>query len=199
MNKLRRREAALTEGDWYGLKATRVWADIAVAAGMAISAGASAYSASKQGQVANSQLDLMRDQTYKQDQSFSMLQDLMTDPGKFFDNPVYKAAFNQGSSAVAHQNAANFGPNSGSEAGALQTFGQSFGFSQLQQQEQLLAGMSGTQFNPAAAGQAASGAFGAANQDWQQLAGTLSFFGNKGGGGGGGGGTTFFAGDPGGG
>lgn len=196
MNKLRRREAAIVEGDWYGLKATRVWADIIIGAGMVLSAGASIYSANKQGQVANSQLGIEQDQQYKQDHAWNQLQDLMTNPTNFFTNPAFKMSEDQGSQAVARQTAASGFGGSGNQAAALQEYGQTFAFSQLQSQEALLAGMSGTGFNPTTAGANASSAFGAQNANMQNLAGMLSFVGNGmgGGGGGGGGGPTYFTG-----
>lgn len=191
MHKLRKLERAIAEGRWYEhAKATRVFADIAVGVGLAVTAGASIYGAVTQGGIANSQLDLARNQAGKQDQSFQQLQQLITNPGAFFDSPVYKAAADQGARAVAKTNAAQFGPNSGNEATALQTFGQGFAQQQLLSQEQLLAGMSGTGFNPTAAAQTASGAGQLAAGNLSSLGGLMSFFGNSGAGGGGGAGFT---------
>jgi hypothetical protein len=156
------------------------FAAIAVGVGLAATAAASAYSTSTQAGIANSQLSLEQDQQYKQDLSFNQLQQLMSNPGSFFSNPVYTAAANQGSQAVARQNAAQFGPNSGNEAQALQAYGQTFGQQQLLSQEQLLAGMSGTGFNPTAAGSTASSAASAAAGGLQSLGGLLAFFGSSG-------------------
>lgn len=186
MQKLRKLEEALIEGEWFEhSKSTRVFADIAVGVGLALTAGASIYATTTQAGIAGSQLSLAQDQQFKQDQSFNQLQQLLQNPASFFDSPVYKAAADQGSSAVARQNAAAFGPNSGNEATALQTFGQSFGQQQLFQQEQLLAGMSGTGFNPSGALGGASGAAGSAAGGLASLGGLLSFFGNSGAGSGG--------------
>jgi hypothetical protein len=160
-----------------------VWADIAIGVGMALSAGAAAYGTSTQAGIANRGLSIADDQRAKQDQSFQQLQDLINNPASFFSSPVYQAAANQGSQAVARQNAAAFGPSSGNEATALQTFGQSFGQQQLLSQEQLLAGMSGVGFNPAGALGTASGAASSAAGGLSSLGGLLSFFGNSGGGG----------------
>jgi hypothetical protein len=156
------------------------FAAIAVGVGLVVGAGASIYATNKQGQIANSQLSLAQDQQYKEDTSFNQLQELMQNPGNFFSSPVYQASAAQGTQAVARANAAGSGPNSGNEATALQTFGQSFGQQQLLGQEQLLAGMSGTGFNPAGAGTAASGAASAAAGGLNSLAGLLAFFGTSG-------------------
>jgi hypothetical protein len=185
MQKLKRLERALVAGEWFqARKATQVWADIVIGAGMLIGAGATIYSANKQGQIANSQLGLEGAQNARQQQAFDQLQQLISNPGAFFDSPVYKAAAAQGSSAVARETGATYGPKSGNEAQALQAYGQSFGQQQLLSQEQLLAGMAGTGFNPAAAGQAASGAVNAGAGALSSLGGLLSFFGSGMGGGG---------------
>jgi hypothetical protein len=160
-----------------------VWADIAVGVGLALTAAASAYSTSTQKGIAGRELSLAEDQRQKQDQSFQQLQDLISNPAAFFNSPVYTAARDQGASAVARENAAAFGPNSGNEATALQTFGQSFGQQQLLSQEQLLAGMSGTGYNPAGALGGASSAAGSAAGSLASLGGLLAFFGSSGGGG----------------
>jgi len=206
MQKLRKFERALANGQWFDhVKATKVFADIAVALGIStaaaavggavvagglISAGASIYGTMSQAGIAGQQLSLEGNQASKQNQAFGSLQQLITDPGSFFNSPVYQASAAQGSQAVARQNASAFGPNSGNEATALQTFGQGFGQQQLLQQEQLLAGMSGTGFNPTAAAGTASGAAQAGAGNLASLGGLLSFFGNSGGGGGG------YSGDP---
>lgn len=163
---------------------------IAIGGSALIGAGVGLYEGSKQGQVANTQLGLEQDQTAKQDSAFMQLQTLLSNPNSFFqNNGVYSAAFDQGTAAVARGSAASGGNNTnakapqGQEAVALQTFGQSFGSQQLLGQEELLAGMSGTGFNPAAAGSSASSAYGAQGSSLNSLAGLLSFFGSSGGGG----------------
>ena len=112
--------------------------------------------AGKQGQITNSEIGIMNAQNTRQQTSFDQLQQLMANPASFFSSPVYQAAFGQGTQAVARSNAAGGFNNSGNMATALQQYGQSFGQQQLLGQEQLLAGMSGTGFNPAAAGGAAT-------------------------------------------
>jgi hypothetical protein len=155
-----------------------VWADIAIGVGMALTAGAAAYSTSTQAGIAGKQLSLADQQMAKQNQAFQQLQDLISNPASFFSSPVYKSAADQGSQAVARQNAAQFGPNSGNEASALQAFGQSFGQQQLLSQEQLLAGMSGTGFNPSGALTGASGAASSAAGSLASLGGLMAFFGS---------------------
>jgi hypothetical protein len=160
---------------------------IAVGIGLVVGAGASIYGTATQGKIANQGLSLAEDQRYKQDEAFNQLQELMNNPASFFNSPVYQAAFNQGSQAVARQGAAAFGPNSGNMATELQAYGQSFGQQQLLSQEQLLANMSGTGANPAAGLNTASGAASSATAGLGGLAGLLAFFGTSGMGGGGGG------------
>jgi hypothetical protein len=161
------------------------FAGIAVDVGLVVGAGASIYATSTQAGIAGQQLDLAHDQQFKQDQSFQQLQQLLNDPGSFFKSPVYQAAAGQGASAVARTNAAAFGPNSGNEAQALQQYGQTFGQQQLLSQEELLAGMSGTGFNPGAVLGGASSSAGSAAGGLASLGGLLAFFGTSGVGGGG--------------
>lgn len=150
-----------------------------------ISAGADIYQTTSQSKIAGHQLGLAEDQQFKQDQAWQQLQQLISNPAGFFDSPVYKAAADQGSKATARQNASAFGPHSGNEDAALQQFGQAFGQQQLLSQEQLLAGMSGTQFNPntamASSGQSSMNAAAGLSQ----LGGLLAFFAGSGGGAGG--------------
>lgn len=158
---------------------------IAVGVGLTVSAGAAAYGAYTQGQIAGDANSLAQNQAGKQNQAFQQLQQLINNPNSFFDSPVYKTAADQGAHAVAKTNAAAFGPNSMNEATALQSFGQQFGQQQLLSQEQLLAGMSGTGFNPAGALGTASGAAQQQAGNLASIGGLLSFFGNSGGGAGG--------------
>lgn len=158
------------------------FAAIAIGTGLALTAGAAIYSTSTQAGIANQQLGLADTQAGKQNQAYSQLQQLMNDPSSFFGSPVYTAAANQGGSQVARQNAAAFGPNSGNEAQALQAYGQSFGQQQFLSQEQLLAGMSGTGYNPATALTGGSQAAGASAGSLASLGGLLAFFGTSGGG-----------------
>jgi hypothetical protein len=157
------------------------FAGIAVGVGLTLSAGAAVYGATEQGQVANSQLGLERQTASEQMSMFNQLQKLLSDPGSFFSSPVYQAAFGQGTQAVARAGAAQFGPNSGNEASALQAYGQSFGQQQLLSQEQLLLSGAGVTnaSSPSQAGNAASGAAGAAGSSLNSLAGLLTFLGGS--------------------
>ena len=164
---------------------------IAIGVGLTVGAGAAIYGSTVQSGIANSQLSLAQDQQSKQDTAFNQLQTLINNPGSFFQSPVYTAAFNQGTQAVSRAGAAagqnnTSGILSGGQATALQAYGQSFGEQQLFNQEQLLAGMSGTGFNPTSAASTASGAAQAGTGNLNSLAGLLSFFGTSGIGGGGG-------------
>jgi hypothetical protein len=157
------------------------FAVIAIGTGLALTAGAAVYATSTQAGIAGQELGLANTQAGKQNQSFNQLQQLLNDPSSFFDSPVYKSAADQGGAQVARQNAAQFGANSGNEAQALQAYGQTFGQQQLLSQEQLLAGMSGTGFNPAGAAGTASNAAGSAAGSLSSLGGLLAFFGSSGG------------------
>jgi hypothetical protein len=162
------------------------FAFIAVGVGLTVAGGAAIYGSSVQSGIANSQLGLAQDQQFKEDSAFNQLQQLINNPASFFSSPVYQASFNQGTQAVvrggASQGLNNTSTNApqGGEATALQAYGQSFGEQQLLSQEQLLAGMSGTGFNPTAAAGTASGAASAATSNLGSLAGLLSFFGSSG-------------------
>src|SRR5271154_476745 len=141
---------------------------IAVGIGLVASAAVSAYGANKQGQEANAALSIAGNQEYKQNQAFDQLQTLINNPASFFGSPVYQAAFGQGTQAVSRSSAASFGGGpSGNTATALQAYGQSFGEQQLFSQEELLAGMSGTGFNP-------SGAVGTASSATSAQTGSLN-------------------------
>lgn len=172
-----------------------VWADIAIAAASVIGTAAGLYESGQQGKYANHALSIADDQRNKQDTSFNQLQDLLKDPSSFFSSPVYLSAFDQGTKAVGRGNAAAGYLGSGNMSTALQQYGQSFGQSQLFQQEELLAGMSGTGFNPSGAVGVASGAGQNAFNDLGQVLASLGYATGKGGtgwggsGAGGGGGT----------
>jgi hypothetical protein len=157
------------------------FAAIAVGVGLTVTAGAAIYATNEQGKIAGQELGLADTQASKQNQAWQQLQQLISNPSSFFSSPVYTAAANQGGAQVARQNAAQFGGSSGNEAQALQAYGQTFGQQQLLSQEQLLAGMSGTGFNPAGAAGTASGAVSAAASSLGSLGGLLAFFGSSGG------------------
>ncbi len=164
---------------------------ITLAAVAAVGVGVGAYDASKQQGIENKALGIGETQLQMQEQSFGQLQQLIQNPGSFFSSPVYQAAFGQGTQATMRASESTGYTGSGNELTALQGYGQSFGESQLLSQEQLLAGMSGTGFNPASATQVASGAN---NTSFNQLGTLLAALGQSGsmfnGGGGGGGSVT---------
>jgi hypothetical protein len=161
------------------------FAFVAVGVGLTAVAVATVVSANDQKDIAGEQNSIALTQQSKQNQAFQQLQQLINNPQSFFDSPVYKAAADQGGAQVARQNAAQFGPNSGNEAQALQAYGQSFGQQQLLGQEELLAGMSGTGFNPSTAASGASSATSAEAGSIASLGGLLAFFGSSGAGAGG--------------
>jgi hypothetical protein len=181
--RIKKFNQALLDGNWYShSKSTKYFGDIAIGIGLLAGAGAVVYSTSTQAGIANQQLGLADTQADKQNTSFQQLEQLLANPGGFFSSPTFQQSEYQGAQAIARTNAAQSGPNSGNEATALQTFGQGFAQQQLLSQENLLAGMSGTGFNPASAGSVASGAASAATGGMNSLAGLLAFFGNSGGG-----------------
>lgn len=140
--------------------------------------GVGAYEANQSQNIAKRALGLGASQADKQNQSYMQLQDLMQNPGSFLDNPLFKSSLNTGLQGVTRQTAAAGFKGSGNEATALESYGQSFASSQLLSQEQLLAGMSGTGFNPASS---VSVGAGANNQSFQQLGTLLYALGQTGG------------------
>jgi hypothetical protein len=88
------------------------------------------------------------------------LNTLMDDPSSFLQNPLYKAAFDQGSQAVLRGGAAGGGIGSGNMAIGLQQFGMGFAWEALQEQIARLSGLAGADQDPdfaAALGGYASG------------------------------------------
>lgn len=160
-----------------------------IAVGVAgIAAGA--YESSQSQGIAKQALGLGASQTQKQNQSYMQLQQLMQDPGSFLQNPLFQSSLDTGLKGVSRQMGAQGYLGSGNEATALEQFGQSFASSQVLSQEQLLAGMSGTGFNPASAVNVGAGA---QSQSFQQLGTLLYALGQTGGStwGAGGGGSGF--------
>ncbi len=137
---------------------TAVISTIALATVSAVGIGAGLYESSQQHGIEEQELGIANTQLGKQNQSYQQLQNLMANPASFFSSPVYQAAFGQGTQATLRASEASGYTGAGNELTALQAYGQSFGQSQLFNQESLLAGMSGTGFNPASASSAASSA-----------------------------------------
>ena len=147
MNRLRKFESQLVEGFW-SPTATYVFAVIGVTATEAIAGVAiadTAYNAYQSNKVGNASLSLAQGTQGKQDYYNNLLVNLMNDPSSVFTNPAFTASEKLGETAVAHQGAAAYGPNSGTATIGLQQYAQGAGLSFLQQQEQLLAGLSGAQ------------------------------------------------------
>ena len=156
------------------------FAAIAVGVGLVATAGAAAYGTSTQAGIANSQLSLAQDQQSKQDQAWQYLNGLLANPAQFLNSPIFQSTLTTGSQQVAKANAAAFGPNSTNEAAAINQYGMSTASSQLLSQEQLLAGMSGTGYNPTSALSGGSAATTSATSSLNSLAGLAAFFGTSG-------------------
>jgi len=142
-----------------------VWAvsTIIATAGLAVTAGSTAYELSSQAgaqsqanKTAGSQLQMEQIQFGEQQQYAKQLQDLINNPSSVTSLPGYKFNFDQGAQAVARQMAASGFLGSGNEATALTQYGQGYAMNTFNQQAQLLAGLAG--FNAPAYGSNAVGA-----------------------------------------
>lgn len=120
----------------------------AIGLGAVAVSGYSAYQSKRAGDQA---LNLASDQASRQSYYDQQLRNLIANPNKIFDDPGYKESFDQGLQAVERSAAARGFLGSGNAATELMTFGQSFASRYLREQEQLLASLSGAQFNPASA------------------------------------------------
>lgn len=116
-----------------------------------ITAGAAAYGAYNSKRTGDQAMGLAGRQASRQQYYDELLRDLMKNPSQILKDPGYQLSFDQGMQAVARSNAAKGFLDSGNAAIELQRFGQSFSSTYLRQQEQLLAALSGAQFNPASA------------------------------------------------
>jgi len=161
---------------------------MAVTTALVVGAAASAYGAYGSRQTGKEMTGIARGQAGRQEYFANQLIDLMQNPSKIFEDPGYQESFAQGTQAVERSNAARGFTGSGNAAIALQKFGQSFSSDYLRQQQNLLASLSGAQFNPIAGYQAGQGA---QNDAYSQLGNTLAglgyAFGGAGASGGGGG------------
>jgi hypothetical protein len=154
-----------------------------------VTAAAGAYSAYSSKRAGDKMAGLGRSQANRQAYYDEQLRILMADPSKIFSDPGYQESQRQGVQAIERAGTLQGFTGSGNAAIALQKFGQSFATDYLRQQQQLLASLSGAQFNPASA---MSGGVGADSQAFSQLGNTLASLGytlGSGGGGGGSGGT----------
>lgn len=96
-----------------------------------------------------------------QQQYNKQLQSLMANPDNFLSSGIFQSALGQGLKGVSRQMAAQGYLGSGNEETALEGYGQSFAMSELGQQEQLLASLTGLGGN--AAGSTLGAAVGGAN------------------------------------
>lgn len=172
---------------------------MAVVTAGVVSAGAAAYgaysssrAARQQGRAGDQMAELSRVQAERQGYYDQQLRDLLADPSQIYQDPGYQESFRQGQQAVERSAAAGGFTGSGNAAIALQRFGQSFASDYMRQQQQLLASLSGAQFNPASAASGAAGAYGGAAATnigaFGQLGSALANLGYTFGGGGSGGG-----------
>jgi hypothetical protein len=146
-----------------------------------VTAAAGAYSAYSSKRAGDKMAGLGRSQAERQSYYDNQLRGLMADPSRIYDDPGYQEAQRQGTQAVERSLAASGFVGSGNAAIELQRFGQSFATDYLRQQQQLLASLSGAQFNPASAMSAGANADA---QAFSQLGSTLASLGYTFGGGG---------------
>lgn len=148
------------------------------------SVAVSGYSAYRQKRAGDKMARLGQAQADRQAYYDNQLRWLLQDPAQILKDPGYQLSFDQGVEAVERSASAQGFTGSGNAAIALQRFGQSFASDYLRQQQQLLASLSGAQFNPAQAMSAGAGADASA---FQQLGSGLASLGYTMGAGGGGG------------
>lgn len=139
-----------------------------------VTAAAGAYGAYSSKRAGDKLAGLGRSQAQRQAYYDQQLRELLTDPSKIYSDPGYKEAQAQGIQAIERAGTLKGFTGSGNAAIELQKFGQSFATDYLRSQQQLLAGLSGTQVNPAAS--YGSGA-NADAQAFQQLGSVLASLG----------------------
>jgi len=157
---------------------------IILGAGLALSAGVSAYGASVQSGIASTQEGIAKT-TFAEQQGYAQqLQQLIANPSSVTSLPGYQFQFNQGSQAVARQMAASGFGGSTNEANALTQFGQGLASSFYGQQTSLLASLSGLQTaaSTAQSGAAASSAASASSSQLNSLLASLGVLGGLAGG-----------------
>lgn len=146
---------------------------IAVGGSALIGAGTMLYEGSQNRALASGIAgDVEAKQNYYNDQ----LMQLMANPSTFLDNPLFTSTLKTGTEAVNRSQAAQGFLGSGNQATALMQFGQSFASSQLTQQEQILASLSGAG-NASSPSQAVGAATGAQGQEFNQLGSLLASLG----------------------
>jgi hypothetical protein len=138
-----------------------------MALGVAGSLGLGAYEASQAHGIAESQLG-MQQTTFAEQQGFEkQLADLIANPSSITSQPGYQFQFDQGLQALMRSQAAGGFYGSGNMGTALTQYGQQFAMSDLSQQEQLLASLSG--LAPASPAQYGSNAIAGQNANFSQL------------------------------
>lgn len=151
-----------------------------------VSAASSAYGAYSSKRAGDKMARLGRTQAARQAYYDSELRALQEDPSRIFSDPGYMETQRQGIQAIERAGTLKGFTGSGNAAIELQKFGTSFATDYLMKQKQLLASLSGAQFNPASAMSAGAEA---TNQAFAQLGNSLASLGYSFGGSGTGGGT----------
>ena len=154
---------------------TEIWG--AVTAAAVIGAGATIYEGSQNRSFAAAQAGnqsaMQGIQFNEQQQYATQLQNLIANPSQVTSLPGYQFMFDQGSQAVQRGAAAGGFLNSGNEGTALVQYGQGFATNALNQQEALLASLSGlsapVQGNPVGAVNAATNANSASTAQLNNL------------------------------
>jgi len=134
-----------------------------------------AYGAYQQKRAGDRAYGLARQQAGRQAFYDEQLRALLQDPSKIYEDPGYQEAFRQGTQAVERAGTLQGFTGSGNAAIALQRFGQSFAADYLNQQRQLLAGLSGAQVNPAQAMQVGAGQQAGAFQSMGNVLASLGY------------------------
>lgn len=109
----------------------------------AIGVGIEGYNAYQSGKNASNARSLANSTAAKQDYYNNLLMNLMSNPDTFFNTQVFQSAQDQGLKAAERKMNSMGYKDSGNILSALQQQGEGFAFSALQNQEQILAGISG--------------------------------------------------------
>lgn len=124
---------------------------MAVTTAAIVTAAVGAYGAYNSKRAGDKLAGLGRTQAQRQAYYDQQLRELMEDPSKIYNDPGYQESQRQGIQAIERSGTLSGFTGSGNAAIALQKFGQSFASDYLRQQQQLLAGLSGANVNPASA------------------------------------------------
>jgi hypothetical protein len=164
---------------------------VAIGGGSAlVEAGVGLYESSQANEIAEQGIGLAQYTQGQQAYYNNQLQNLMNNPSGYLQNPLFTSSLAVGEQGVNRSLASQGYLGSGNQQTALLQYGNSFANSQVMQQEQLLAGLSGLQASTSS-GQAISAASGAQSSSFNQLGSLLASLGyaaNTYGGGGAGGG-----------